>query len=116
MNMATIEMKMILNEELPADLRKELEDDARMRDLTLNDAATRVLSQHFGIEWSSSGRGFRETSERFKLRVSEELHRELRVQAADRMQTIRGITLNTLSTHYQTEIVEPNRRPRRQVA
>ncbi len=110
------EMKMILNETLPADLRRELEDDARMRDLTMNDAATRILSEQFGIEWQPSGRGFRTTSERFKLRVGEDLHRELRIQAAERMQTIRGTTLNALSTHYQTEIVEPHRRPRREVA
>lgn len=109
-------MKMVLNEELPPDLRRELEDDARMRDLTMNDAATRVLSEHYGIEWEASGRGFRTTSARFKLRVPEQLHRELRIQAADKMQTIRGITLNTLSTHYETEIVEPVRRPRREVA
>ena len=109
-------MKMILNETLPEDLRHELEEDARMRDMTMNDAATRILSQRFGIEWQPSGRGFRETSVRFKLRVPEELHRELRLEAAEHMQTIRGTTLNALSTHYQTEIVEPHRRPRREVA
>lgn len=109
-------MKMILNEELPADLRQQLEEDATMHDLTMNDAATRVLSEHFGIEWGPSGRKFRVTSERFKLRVPENLHRELRIQAAERMQTIRGTALHILSTHYATDIVEPNRRPRRQVA
>lgn len=114
--MKTAEQKLILNEELPQDLRKELEEDAMMRDFTMNDAATRILSEHFDLEWRPSGRRFRETSQRFKLRVSEELHRQLRVYAANNLQTIRGVALNILTTYYETDIVEPTRRARRQVA
>jgi hypothetical protein len=110
---ATAEPKLILNEELPSDLRKELMDDANMRDLTMNDAATRILCEHFVVEWKPSNRGFREAPERFKLRVSEDLHRELRVYAASNLQTIRGVTLNILTTHYHTDIIEPTRRARR---
>lgn len=111
--MAAVDPKLILNEELPPDLRKELTEDARVRNLTMNDAATRILCEHFGVEWKPSNRSFREAPKRFKLRVSEDLHRELRVHAANKLQTIRGVTLNVLTTHYNTDIIEPTRRARR---
>lgn len=113
----TPERKLILNETLPQDLRDELEADAQMRDLTLNDAATRILAEKFGVEWHPSGRAYKPSSaEKFKLRVANELHRELRLRAANELQTIRGITLHILTTHYNTNIIEPTRRQRRDAA
>lgn len=113
--------KLILNEALPEDLRSALDQVARAEDITVNDVASRVLAKHFKVEWSPSGFTYRPVTlgplpQRFKLRVSEELHKELRIQAAQQLYTIRGLVLNTLSKHFRTDIVSPERRSRRKVA
>lgn len=108
--------KLILNEAIPGDLRAALDQVAQAEDMTVNDAASRVLSKHFDIEWAPSGFSYRPSvAARFKLRVSEELHKELRVQAAMKLFTIRGLTLNILSKHFKTNVVSPQRRPRKEV-
>lgn len=107
-------LRLILNEELPEDLREALLSDAETNGVTVNDAANKVLSSRFGTKWRKSGFPYREVSQRFKLRVPEDLHREMRIEAADRLVTIRGVALNTLSGHYGTEEISPNRRPRKE--
>lgn len=106
--------KLILNEELPIDLRIRLNDYARSEDITLNDAVNQILSEHFETEWIPSGSRYRSVSIRFKLRVPEDLHRAIRLEAAQRLVTIRGLVLNVLSTHFKTKIVSPERRSRRE--
>jgi predicted HicB family RNase H-like nuclease len=59
---------------------------------------------------------YREVVQQFKLRVPEDLHRSIRIDAAERLMTIRGIALNILSDHLGTKHVDPYRRPRREVA
>lgn len=108
--------KLILNEALPDDLRAAIDRVAQEEDITVNDAASRVLAKRFKIGWSPSGFAYRPVSPRFKLRVSEELHKELRIQAAQQLHTIRGLVLNTLSKHFRTDIISPERRSRRKVA
>jgi len=109
-------LKLILNEELPSDLRKALNKDAKSNNITLNDAAVKALSDHFQIEPHLSGFQYRDVSDRFKLRVPEELHQLIRIQAAHRLQTVRGVALSELSHHYGTKAIDPGRRPRREVA
>lgn len=106
-------MKLILNEVLPKDLRKKLDTEAKARDLTVNDVAVDILSRRFGVEWTRSRATFRPVSERFKLRVSDELHRRIRVEAALGSHTVRGVVLSILSGHYQTKPINPERRRRK---
>lgn len=103
---------MILNEPLPKDLREQIEADARLRDLTLNDTCVRVLAEYFGVAWEPRSRYRKTQSERFKLRVPEDLHRAIRLEAAQRLLTARGVALSILSEHYETERISPERRPR----
>lgn len=110
------EKKLILNEEIPDDLRSALEKDALKDDITLNDAAVRALSDHFQIEPQLSGFQYREVSDRFKLRVPDELHQLIRIQAAHRLQTVRGVALSELALHFKVKRIDPGRRPRRQAA
>lgn len=105
---------LIFNEELPPDLREALEDDARAQGITINDAANRILSDHYGVEWSGSGFPYREIASRFKLRVSTALHQKIRMDAASRLVTIRGIVLSILAEHYGAEAIDPGRRPRKE--
>ena len=105
--------KMILNEVLPVDLRKAVEADAEIRDVSLNDAAVRILCEHFDLQCEMRS-GYRSPqADRFKLRVPDELHRAIRIEAAQCGLTARGVVLSLLSKHYGTEAIDPSRRPRR---
>lgn len=108
-------LRLILNEELPPDLREALNKQAEEEDITVNDAANRVLAKHYRTGWSPSGFRYRPVAARFKLRVPDDLHREIRVEAADKLLTIRGITLNVLSNKLGTTVVDPHRRSRKKV-
>lgn len=108
--------KLILNEEIPLDLRIALNNEARGQDISINDAANQILAEHFGTEWIPSGSRYRSVSIRFKLRVPEDLHRAIRIEAAHKLVTIRGLVLNVLSRHFQTQVVSPERRSRRKEA
>lgn len=107
---------LILNEELPPDLRQALEDDARSQNITINDAASRILADHYGVPWEKSGFPYRDVSQRFKLRVTSPLHQKIRMDAASRLATIRGVVLSTLAEHYEVTAIDPGRRPRKEVA
>lgn len=104
--------KLILNEELPARIRRALDRDAKTDDITVNDAAVRVLSERFKIEWARSRARFRPVSKRFKLRVSEELHQRVRIEAAMQSMTTRGIVLSILGEHYGIDGINTQRRRR----
>ena len=106
-------MKLILNEELPADLRRKLDREAKEENSTVNDVAVAILTEHFDLEFVPSKSTFRPVAARFKLRVSDELHHRIRVEAALRSQTIRGVALSVLSEHYGTKPIDPHRRRRK---
>lgn len=106
-------LKLVLNEALPADLYQALSKAAREDDMTVNDAANKILTDLFKIEWEPSGFSYRPIASRFKLRVTDELHKELRIQAAQKMFTIRGLVLSTLAKHFHTTAISPHRRPRK---
>lgn len=104
--------KLIVNEVIPDDLRQAIDEEARSENITLNDVATRVLCSHYELGWRPSGWKYVSTSERFKLRVRNELHQAMRLEAAQNLVTIRGLALNILSEHYGTSTIDPHRRPR----
>lgn len=109
-------LRLIINEVIPHDLRRAIDRDAKASNITLNDAAVRALSDHFKIEPKLSGFEYRMTATRFKLRVPEDLHQLIRMQAAHRLQTVRGVALSQLAVHYKTDAIDPGRRPRRAAA
>ena len=109
-------LKLILHEALPSDLRSALDKDAKKDNITVNDAAVRVLSEHFKIEPQLSGFHYRPVAEKFKLRVPDELHKLIRIQAAHRLQTVRGVSLSLLALHYGARPIDPGRRPRKVAA
>lgn len=107
-------MKLILNEELPATLRKALDREAEAENLTVSDAASKVLCERFEVTFSPSRTSFRPVAKRFKLRVSEDLHRLIRMEAAIKSQTVRGIVLSILAEHYGVKPIDPQRRRRKE--
>lgn len=106
-------MRLILNEVLRDDLRRELEAEAEERNTTLNDIAGEILAAHYGLTWRQSGARYSSVAAQFKLRVPEPLHRKIRQEYArypDR--TVRGIVLSILAAHYDIEPIYPYRRRR----
>ena len=106
-------LRTIVNEILREDLRAALETDAQQRNLSLNDAAVRVLAREFRVRWQSSDGGYRASADRFKLRIPEHIHRAIRVRAAREEGTMRGVSLGILADHYGVEPIDLRRRPRR---
>ena len=104
---------LILNEVLPEDVRQKLDEEAQEENVTINDVANSILSQHFDVEWTPSGRPYRSMADQFKLRVSEHLHWKIRMSAALAGHTVRGTVLATIANHYGLEAIVPTRRPRR---
>lgn len=110
------QLRLILNEEIPDDLRAAIDKEAQEDNITVNDAAVRALSDHFQIEPQLSGFQYRPVSIRFKLRVPDALHQLIRIQAAHRLQTVRGVALSQLAFHYGARPIDPGRRPRKVAA
>jgi predicted HicB family RNase H-like nuclease len=107
---------LILNEILPEEVREALDKEAKEENVTLNDVAAAILSEHFDVEWTPSGRPYRKMAEQFKLRVPEHLHWKIRMSAALAGHTVRGTVLATIAEHYGLPSITPTRRPRRQTA
>lgn len=106
-------MKTVLNEVVRDDLREQLDREAREWDITLNDVAGRILSEHYGIQWKDTGARYSELKTRLKIRVPETLHRKIRTEyARDQRKTVRGIVLSILAEHYALESISPYRRSR----
>ena len=106
-------LRLILNEELPPDIRAKLNNDAMMQNRTLNDTAALILAQRLGSQAPLSPAPYRPGADRFKLMVAEPLHRKIRMEAARRQGTIRGTVLSILAEHYELEPIPSTRRPRR---
>jgi hypothetical protein len=104
---------LILNEVLPNELRKALDLTASAQNVTLNDVAGSILSDHFGLSWEYSGKSYREMAPQFKLYVPEALHLKLRMTAAiDKRTVVRGIVISVLADHFNLEDYSSARRPR----
>lgn len=104
---------LILNEPLPEDLRRKLERDAKAKGVSMNDLVCAILCERYGLECEPGGNPYRPVAERFKLRVPEQLRRELSMEAAVERGTIRGFTLSILASHYGLAPIDTGRRPRR---
>jgi len=103
---------LIVNEEIPRSLRRAMVKQAKARNVSLNDIAGQALAEHFSVEWELSGLSYRPTVARFRLRVPDELHRLLRMEAANQLGTIRGVALALLAAHFGTPMKSVGRRPK----
>lgn len=104
----------IVVQDVPPDLREKLVADAEARNVSINEAAVAPLAEHFGVEREPSGRGFRgeSGSSQLLLAVPDELRTAVRLMAARKGATIRGIVIDVLSDHYGLDNGSIGRRPR----
>jgi predicted HicB family RNase H-like nuclease len=107
--------KLILNEELPRDLRRALDREAKRQNVTLNDVAGAILAKHYGGNYAYSGNPFRPVSSRFKLNVPDPLHRKIGMDALRQGHPMRGVVLSILASHLGAKPIDPKRRPRKEL-
>jgi predicted HicB family RNase H-like nuclease len=103
---------LIINEVIPRDLRRALEREAKIQNISLNDVAGRVMAEHFGRKWEDSGKPYRKSSERFRFSVPEEMHATIGAEARHRLATMRGLVLGTLAGHFDCKPITSGRKPR----
>jgi hypothetical protein len=99
---------------VPQAIVEAVETDARERDLSRNEAITRVLSLRYGVPWESTGRKYSEadgTTDHWQLRLPVTLHGAIRAHA-DALPggTGPGVVLYALSDHYGLEPQSPRKR------
>lgn len=107
------DLRLIVNEIVPMDLRIALETDAREQNISMNDAAVKILSEKYRTRRQAPRSEYRASAPRLRLKVPEGLHRKLHLEAARRHATVRGLALSTLAEHYGTTYIDPRRKPRR---
>lgn len=92
----------IVVQDVPAELRAALVADAAARNVSINEAAVAPLAEHFGVEREPSGRPHRgeSGSTQLLLAVPDDLRQAIRLMAARKGATIRGIVIQVLSDHY----------------
>jgi len=108
------------------DIREALVEDARSQDISVNEAAVRVLCDTFGVKHSpylNGLRGHEGSPTRFSgaeaanttivIRGGARLHRRLDATRRKRGGTLRGIVLEALALHYQLPAEPIGRRPRK---
>jgi hypothetical protein len=108
-------LRLIFQDKLPHKLRRSLEEDARAKNITMNDAAGRILADRYGTTWEDTGRAFTKVVEPFRLRAPDDLALKIRLDSVSRGGTIRGVVLDALMQHYELGSVDPRRRPRANV-
>lgn len=107
--------KLILNEELPRDLRRALDKEAKRQNVTLNDVAGGILAEKYGFKWEPSGNPFRPVSPRFKLNVPDALHQLIGMDALRQGHPMRGVVLSVLASKLDVKPIDPRRRPRKEL-
>ena len=107
------EWKLIFQDAMPAELYSALETDAREHDITMNDAAGRMLAKRYELVWADTGASFsRVSAEPFRLRVPEDIWLKARLESISRGGTLRGVVLDALHQHYGLGESDVRRRPR----
>lgn len=101
--------------EVRADIRDALVADAREQNISINEAAVKILAEHYEVAYAPSGVPFvaERQSRNLAIRGGATLHRRIHVDAAKRSGTLRGVVLERLALHYGLEPEPIGRRPRR---
>lgn len=106
--------KDILVYEIPPAVRTALSLDAQAQNVSLNEAAVKILAGHYGVLYAPSGKTFKDGGgPNLAIRGGRTLHRRISIDAAKRGGTLRGVVLEILALHYQLEPEPIGRRPRR---
>jgi hypothetical protein len=105
--------KLIFQDDLPAELHEAIAKDAGEQDITMNDAAGRVLAKRYKVPWPDTGASFTLVSASpFRLRVPSDLWLKARLDSITRGGTLRGVVLDALNEHYGFGPADVRRRPR----
>lgn len=87
---------------VPADTKVALAEDAKARAMSVNDVAVGILCARYGVAHAKSVQSFRElTSPKgWTIYMDDDLHRKVRMHAAEVDGTMRGVILQTINDHY----------------
>lgn len=110
----------LLVHDVPPEIRNALVQDARARNVSINEAAVSILAGHYKVKWQPSGVPFDERRDHGGANISikggAKLHRKIDIERARRGgATLRGIVLERLAVHYGLEVPPVGRRPRASV-
>lgn len=116
--------KELLIHDVPAALHGALDTTAEVEKISINEAAVRILSDHYKVKHSTPENGLRghtgpartrlvnPDSTKLTIRGGAKLHRKIAVDAARRDGTLRGVILEILCLHYDLPAEPIGRRPR----
>jgi hypothetical protein len=105
----------LMVQDVPARVLDKLTDDARKRDVSINDAAVSILADIYGIDREPTGAKFKQPLVRptLLLDLPEDLHRAVKMgAAATKGATMRGLIVAALATHYKVAAPSTQRRRR----
>lgn len=100
--------------DVPGTVMRKLTGDARRRNVSVNDAAVAIVSAALDIERDATGAPFRQppTTQTLKLNMPERVRRQLKMDAAANGDTMRGLVIHYLATHYNLNAPSARRRAR----
>lgn len=112
--MSTVDLNV---KDVPAAVRKAVEEDARERDVSVNDVQGEILARRYGLAWEPSGYPYSGTSgsDQWVIRIPRALRDAIKGHAEGAKLTQRGCVLLALSDHYGMEPVSPRKRSRYQL-
>jgi len=106
--------KDILVYDMPDEIREALVADAKEQNISINDAAVKILAKRFRVRFVSTGASYADgTAKNLAVRAGESLHRKIDIERAKRSGTLRGIVLETLALHFNLTPPPVGRRRRR---
>jgi hypothetical protein len=100
----------IIIEDFPPKIRKALIKEAKRRNSSVNDLASSILAEHYGLERESSGARFIEprAEGRMIFRVPPDVHASIQGD----VRTITGLVVGTIASYFDIEPPAPTRRRR----
>jgi len=104
----------IIVEDVPATVLDRLTEDARSRNVSVNETAVAILAKKYDVPRVPSHAKFegKQTRQTILVSMPDELHRTLKVAAAaEQGSTMRGLIIQALAENYRLR-VSAQRRPR----
>lgn len=100
--------------DVPGTVMRKLTGDARRRNVSVNDAAVAIIASSLGIDRDATGAPFRQppSTSTLKLNMPEVVRRQLKMDAAANDDTMRGLAIHYLATHYKLNAPSARRRAR----
>ena len=111
--------KDLLVYDVPPEIRDALVADAQEQDISINEAAVKILAEHYNVKWipagvtyTDFGRSNPDGLTKLVIRGGAKLHRKIDIDRARRGGTLRGVVLERLAINYGLEPPPITRRPR----